>query len=1687
MTQPVDTTVVNGDVVRFFVETTGEVASYQWQYSRDGRRWTDLDARRYGAFEDLTLTVGRSENGYQFRVVVTFADNDKITSDAAKLTVCSLIITEQPKDTRALAGEKATFSVETKGSAFSYQWQTSKDGKRWSNLSTWTYGSRNTLSYKVGPKDDGLLFRVVVTASDFSKVTSEPAKLTIGEPITYKARTLPEVTVEGVSVKVDAPEGMLPSNAEMSVVPADVSEYAELIAAVAGDNAEVLSAVDISFSTEEDGEIEPNGDVIVYLSVPGLSEMKDVKVVHISDDGVATLAEQVPVETKRGPADLIAIKAKDFSKFVIVHIVVDVEGGTYTNDEESQAATGLAVSVTTEDNTFDEPVVLTVESIAEGSDAYNTAAEELEKIGHEYDGMVAFDIRFNSVATGAEVEPNIPVDVKIEIVDAAAAGVPEEEVGYVTIAHILDQGGAEIVSAPPEASVEDTEPEFAFPAEVFSSFTITWRNNGRTVRVIYEDTSGNELTITNPSSYYPNLTASSGSPAFLIYDIEGYHYDHTYRNSDTTSNKVGPILSKNDNNRWRCATNTTSDSSAGWTEMSDGDVIHVVYAKNPAVTTGGTPEIQEDAQWPAGDDAPQFSKSSTNQTDGTNLVSLSITAGTKPYDKKTPADVIVVFDVSGSMNYDMNGNTTTNNNNRRITQAKNAVNTMANTLLNNSQYDVQMALISFSNSAKVEQELTSNYTTFTGKVNALSANGGTNWEYALQLANEMSVRPKAATFVVFVTDGDPTFRISRGDIANTGNNALDDETQAGGEYYYLRCFGVYGQGNDDDWSRNFNFAVTQVQAIKSANKNFYSIGISNSVTKVRNLTTQGGYPENQAFLCTNNAAMTSAFESITEAIKATLGFGDVGITDGITELSSTEMEMMHSVDPNSFTYYITDNTGRHEWETREADGCGPATYDEANGKVLWNMGEGFQLADDVVYEVTFRVWPSQDAYDLIANLNNGVVEYDSLTDAQKSQIIPVANSNPVRYTLKTNTDQVGATYKKTAQTGEVVSVVSDAPITATYHAGDMENMPLTSMLLKIHKDFEDDLTSGSDRETEVKLVLLRRNAYQDPTSGDFVDFAPYPVPQAGGEPSAEITLNASNNWTYTVYIAPGFEVGGEVLEHGYEFTLSEPQIDYHYSLVEEILNPMVVDGVDTFVGDGFLVDDQAQVAQYVDQSLTAVNRVKSGIDIRKILKDDVGVIINTEDEFTITGKLLGPDGNPFIWNDGDDVDASGAYHKYTPDPNGTVNLETNLGAEDFGYGVLYTQLIKKGHFADSSNISFTLKPGEFIRFINVPEGCTFEFTESSTMPVGYELDKVTAVCQHRVSAGGDFITEGDVQPTVTNNVASLTRDLEADPPLTGVVGNKQYVVEITNKSVHGEYFFVYHSSDNTIEKIFADDDRVDKTESNGKYTYTFNIVDETKTGYLYGGYAALTTVTTGQGENASTVTYLPYKGAGMTDDQIRAAEYTSGSSGTYTYATTEKPHPTTGYWYTDSAGQPYTGATANQWTLKSMKTTPGNAMSPEANGVYYLKEVPDQYFRPALYYVQDNNSPNVDIVKMYLLLPVDDSLYQYVNGRPITLTNNTKLYTTFKVTDSSGNSTSIKVPTVNSKLVRGFLAVWDAYDKIKANTSYEWTPNFVTKDGIEVTSVVTRTISFGANVGYAATNFSDAGKDVKVASTYSVK
>lgn len=129
-------------------------------------------------------------------------------------------------------------------------------------------------------------------------------------------------TSEQMQVSVNAPEGALPENTEMTVSRVtDEAALAELASKV---GAEVLGAADISFA-KDGAELEPARKVSVRISLDALRSARNPAVVHVKDDGSFEYVSS-SVVTTRGKADAIEFEADSFS----VYAVVGGEGGSNT-------------------------------------------------------------------------------------------------------------------------------------------------------------------------------------------------------------------------------------------------------------------------------------------------------------------------------------------------------------------------------------------------------------------------------------------------------------------------------------------------------------------------------------------------------------------------------------------------------------------------------------------------------------------------------------------------------------------------------------------------------------------------------------------------------------------------------------------------------------------------------------------------------------------------------------------------------------------------------------------------------------------------------------------------------------------------------------------------------------------------------------------------------------------------------------------------------------------------------------------------------------------------------------------------------------------------------------------------------------------------------------------------------------
>lgn len=454
------------------------------------------------------------------------------------------------------------------------------------------------------------------------------------------------------------------------------------------------------------------------------------------------------------------------------------------------------------------------------------------------------------------------------------------------------------------------------------------------------------------------------------------------------------------------------------------------------------------------------------------------------------------------------------------------------------------------------------------------------------------------------------------------------------------------------------------------------------------------------------------------------------IKDGITNLSSVAV----GSEPVNFTYKKGDET----WTDAPK-----ASY--ADNKVTWNLGDTV-LENGVNYSVSFDIWPSQAAYDLIAELNNGTTSYASLTEAQKSQVEQKTNNGVTTYELKTNSSlTVSGKYGDTT--------IADTDVKDSSGNLPLGEMPLTGTSITVKKNWENNL----DQTTQPESATLILN-------------------EDGKAVKSDITVGSGNNWTSdALYIAPGvMTVNGStvsVLETGHDYTVSEdPESTYRWDLNADTYHPMVINGTLTMLNK---VDSepesgtkyQISSSWYVPTgdntaTITATNSRRSNLNLTKTVVDKDGKSTSAADDklFTFNVTATVPDGSA-------DYDKTLWFSVSKPGSGDNTEFASSSdGLSVTGDTVTPQTGDSEGYYTVTSGKTITvkMKPGWNLRFINIPKGTSYSVTETD-IPTGYVFDTAA-------------LSGGSGEDT------SLTVDTSAKSA-TGTIGssNASYTVTITNK------------------------------------------------------------------------------------------------------------------------------------------------------------------------------------------------------------------------------------------------------------------------------------------------------------------
>lgn len=431
--------------------------------------------------------------------------------------------------------------------------------------------------------------------------------------------------------------------------------------------------------------------------------------------------------------------------------------------------------------------------------------------------------------------------------------------------------------------------------------------------------------------------------------------------------------------------------SANGSPMTQQDSGNNAYAETGSFTVGTTGHVTI-----VNSNVKPSNNKSIVKTDGgdgdeyTLYLTASGDSTSSTVTTATPADIVLVMDKSGSMKGELDNN------------AKEAANALAEKLLTDknstlpSEQQVQMAVVTFSTKASLKQKFTTNVSEINNAVRG-NPDGGTNWEAALKQANDLQGRSGVKKHIIFLSDGNPTYRTSSyggscysysyswgGNYTPQPEYTTKATCKAAG-YYWLGenpdggSDGAYGAGNSDDYG--FNYAAALAEANKRGDAALYVVKTSTEANKMADLASEANAVNGEEFDGTNAANLTKAFDQIYSSITSSAKIKVFSITDTLSQWVDP-VDFSNATNGADITRHVTVKNGSTVLTSGYA-----ATYSVDNSgnrtvTVTFNGAEGIvaEKADNI--DVSFKVKPSDAAYADYADKN----KYPDTGDADTGNV-----------------------------------------------------------------------------------------------------------------------------------------------------------------------------------------------------------------------------------------------------------------------------------------------------------------------------------------------------------------------------------------------------------------------------------------------------------------------------------------------------------------------------------------------------------------------------------------------------------------------------------------------------------------------------------------------------------------------------
>lgn len=803
---------------------------------------------------------------------------------------------------------------------------------------------------------------------------------------------------------------------------------------------------------------------------------------------------------------------------------------------------------------------------------------------------------------------------------------------------------------------------------------------------------------------------------------------------------------------------------------------------------------------------PTHGKTLKDNGDGTYTINLSVTGETSSSSSSsvTKANVILVVDTSSSMvnnRPDGNGTPTRLALEQEVLTKDNGIidQLLAQNVAGDAQKKdiIEVAIVGFGMDGEVKQNFTTDSTSLKNSITGLTTDSGTNWEEALQQANGLAdamkiAQPNEKNYILFLTDGQPSVTATNSNIANgtSGWNAAwdaakDDARDLITDNYELYALFTWGDSRYEHY-------LTSLVGYAYTGSGSYDSGYGS----------YGKYYTN----ADSTETLIAALQQIVNDISTRVGYTGVEMTDGVTTMTASGIKANASGDIRGIKYYRSGGP----YSTTANDGLGdewtdaPKAVINSKGEIDWDLDE-LVLENGVTYTISFVVWPKQESLDLIANLNNGVVKYEDLSDEEKGQIIKSGNN----YTLKTNTDYPTLTYQTITTTtvnGQSTTVTSNPK---TINIKNPEPVDLYSEEILLQKLWEDSL-DPSQREDDTEIQDIYLQLFKD--GEEYDKFHENYDEEHHGIKVEKVP--GSNTWTSgSIAIAPGLMVSEghpaftedapygivsydgkrfAILNPGHDYVFGESDINNHFELTNYIYHPMLVDGKlmnVTFIKSGDTITGVESAKNM--STISATNTIKGGINITKKVVDEEGrEISDSKDKFNISVHLLNADGNS-----GYDYD----YRVYCVEAHDDCNQALSNGS---GY--------RSAHIYGNGTITRDIYTTDTIRVVNIDTG-TLYYVEENNIPLGYSLDGIDYNIKNYTTEEGQ--TPQETADKVAKNIDG--KDYYA------VAGNSSSSAVITNKYVSGNL---------EVSKTVKVESGNAVTAKDKAFTFTFNLYkDDTKT------------------------------------------------------------------------------------------------------------------------------------------------------------------------------------------------------------------------------------------------------------------